>query len=381
MVDKNGLLITGTAGVGKSTLTSHLLANLSPEVCVLRGRATSQQLGAYEAFIDPIRMAFTRYSNVTGAISEGLSNVLANFGTSAPTVLVPSRTDPVVERRVLFDAVADLFSLFDRVAIYLDDLHWADDGTLALLAFIAAHPKLSCVTVFGTVRTTDVTPSTGVALAELRRHAEVVNVRLQGLSTIEVDEFVTKLAGSSVSGALVETVRKATNGNPLFAKELTEHLLQSGFDPLSRPSVPDGIRQTIELRVLGLSKEGQALLRAGAVVGDEFDVADAGELVSLRGEELIAAVEDGLLSKLIVERGSSGAAFSHGLVATVVYDGMSSLRKVALHRSAAARLIERNPASSADIVAVARHLNIVASNDGGSTFRCCALGNACRRRC
>ncbi len=174
---------------------------------------------------------------------------------------------------------------------------------------------------------------------------------------------MAEVAGSTVSNALIETIVNATNGNPLYIKELTEHLPQTGFDSSDKAAVPDGIRHTIELRVGSLSPDAQSLLRGGAALGQSFDLQLAGRLVSLAGEQLLGAVEDALLSGLLVEESATNAAFSHGLVATTVYEGTSLARRLALHRSAATALTDLIPDSAAQIVNVARHWAFVAQVD------------------
>ncbi len=358
-------LLFGEAGVGKSTLAEQFASDLAAErVTVLRGRSTPEQLGVYEAFVEPVRGALNRYDGVIPSNLRDLGRLIPGLIEAGGDLLVPSRSDPAIERRLLFETVRALFIATGPTLLLLDDLHWADPGSLSLLSFLVAQPELANMMIVGTIRSTDVTASTSAALAELRRHCSVERVQLSGLSKPELADLVGSVAGAVVSDQLIDTVTNATNGNPLYIKELTEHLLQRGFDTATEtPAVPDGIRHTIELRVAGLSKETQSLLRGGAVLGQTFDVGTAGQLVGLGGEELLGAVEDALLSGLVVERSATGATFSHGLVATTVYESMSRARRTVLHRTAATSLAERGPVSSSEIVDVARHWAYVAEAD------------------
>ena len=357
-------LLFGEAGVGKSTLAEEFAAELATRnVTVLRGRSTPQQLGAYEAFVEPMRAGLGRFDGVIPTSLRDLGRLVPGLIDIGNDVLVPSRSDPAVERRLLFETVGGLLASGGPTLLLLDDLHWADDGTLALLSFLAAQTSLSDLMILGTIRSTDLTPSTGAALAELRRHCVITRINLSGLSRSELVELVATVAGQSVSTQLIDAVTTATNGNPLYIKELTEHLLQRGFEAKGETPVPDGIRQTIGFRVDGLSKEGQALLRGGSVLGQTFELELAGQLVALSGEDLLGAVEDALLSGLLVEEKANVAAFSHGLVATTVYETMSQSRRVALHRSAANALVDRAPTSTGEIVNLARHWAVVADAD------------------
>ncbi len=357
-------LLFGEAGVGKSTLAEEFAGELAAQgVTVLRGRSTQQQLGVFEAFVEPVRTALGRFDGAVPNNLRDLGRLVPGLFPSTE-VLVPSRSDPAVERRLLFETISTLLSQGGATLLLLDDLHWADAGTLALLSFLAGQAELSNLMVLGTVRSTDLTPVTGAALAELRRSCTVARIQVTGLSRGELEQLVSTVAGSTVSPALLDTVAKATNGNPLYIKELTEHLLRRGSDVADEAlTVPDGIRGTIELRVAGLSKEAQLLLRGAAVLGHEFDLHLAGELAALAGEELFGAVEDALLSGLLIEQSATTAAFSHGLVATTVYESTSRMRRIALHRAAATALMRRDTESSAEIVDVARHWAYVAEAD------------------
>ena len=360
------VLVSGEAGVGKTRLVDEFADDVGAQGhVVLRGRCTPEQLGVYEAFVDPIRDALARFDGALPASLTELGRVIPGLVDASHQSVVPSRGEPGLERRLLFEAVSSVFAGAGPTLVLLDDLHWADPGSLALLAFLAAQPELSDVVIVGTVRSTDLTTATASALAELRRRASMVRIALRGLDADDVALLVASVAGQTVPTGLVEAVSRVTNGNPLYTAELTEHLLQRGFDDTGdqHVSVPDSIRDTIGLRVEGLSAETQALLRVGAVLGPEFDLRIAGRLAGLASTGLLGAVEDALLSCLLVERSPQTAAFSHGLVATTVYDAMSGVRRLDLHRQAAIYLGDLAPDSSSAIVDIARHWSLVAAAD------------------
>ncbi|MCB0998195.1 MAG: AAA family ATPase [Acidimicrobiales bacterium] len=358
-------LVAGEAGVGKTTLATGFAAELADHgVSVLTGRSTPHRLGVFESFVEPIRSAVGRYGDAVPPELGDLGRLVSGRAPGSAEPLMPSRADPEVERRLLFEAVVDLFGSNGPTMVFLDDLHWADPGTLAMLSFLAASDRLTDVLFVATVRSTDVTTSTSAALADLRRRCVVVSVSLGGLSRTELAELVSEVAGDDTSDGLIDAVSEATNGNPLFIRELTEHLLRRSIDQAdASPIVPAGIRQTIDLRVETLSADAQRLLRSGAVLGQRFDLPLAGQMAGLDGEALIAAAEDALLSGLVVEQSATSVSFSHGLVSSAIYESTSQLRRLALHRAAATALAERQPVAAGEIVDVARHWEVVAASD------------------
>lgn len=359
------VLLIGEAGVGKTTLAEEFAADLAAEnVTILRGSSTPEQLGAYETFVEPVRAALGRFDGSIPKTFRDLGRLVPGLLEAGGDALLPNSSDPAFERRLLFETVSTLLISVGPTLMLLDDLHWADPGALALLSFLVRQPELRDLMFIGTIRSTDLTAQTNAALSELRRHCTVERIQLGGLDRSDLADLVTTLAGSATSVALIDTVTTATNGNPLYIKELTEHLLHRGFDGTDDTSlVPDGIRSTIELRVAGLSKDAQSLLRGGAVLGQTFDPQLAGQLVSVTGEDFLGALEDALLSGLVLEQSASSLIFSHGLVAATVYDATPRLRRLVLHRSAATALEQRDPDSSAEIVKVARHWALVALTD------------------
>lgn len=359
------VLVLGEAGAGKTTLADEFLAELLEQgVTVLRGRSTPHRLGAYEAFIDPIRSAIGRFDGTIPSNLRDLGRLIPGLVDAENEVLVPSRSDPTYERRMLFETISTLLASLGPTAVLLDDLQWADPGALALLAFLSSRSDLADVVFVGTIRSTDISTATNAAIADLRRHCEVVRVQLGGLGRAELEQLITTVAGTDVSPELIKTVADATNGNPLYVKELTEHLAQRETSSRNTTmTVPDGIRQTIELRVEGLSSDAQVLLRGGAVLGQTFNLHLAGTLVGLSDDAALSAAEDALLSGLLIEQSALEVSFSHGLVATAVYETTPRSRRVALHRRAADALGDLGPVTSSEIVNVARHWALVAESD------------------
>jgi tetratricopeptide (TPR) repeat protein len=164
-------------------------------------------------------------------------------------------------------------------------------------------------------------------------------------------------------------VQHATDGNPLFVEELTEHLLAGGFGTDRHDGglpVPDGVQATIDRRVVDLADGARSLLRAGATLGRTFEVDLAGRLVDMNGDELLTATEDALLSGLVGEVSANHLMFAHALTQAAVYEATSTRRRLELHRRAAMALegrVSDAPADAATTVDIARHWTIVASAD------------------
>ena len=362
------ILLSGEAGVGKTRLAAEFVRDIDERgVTTLWGRCTVERLGAYEPFVDPVRALLRARPSAASAGSSELLRLVPELADRVPST--PSHADPGVERRLLFEAVAALLAGLGPTLLVIDDFQWADGASLALVAHLAAERRLSDVVVLGTVRSTDLTPATAGALAELRRYGALERISLDGLGAPELEELVGQIAGGDVPDDLVLTVQHATDGNPLFVEELTEHLLAGGFGTARRDralSVPDGVQATIDRRVVDLAEGARALLRAGATLGRSFEVDLAGRLVDMDGEELLTATEDALLSGLVGEVSANHLMFAHALTQAAVYEATSTRRRLELHRRAAMAPEARVSDASADAattVDIARHWTVVATAD------------------
>ena len=160
------------------------------------------------------------------------------------------RATGAVDRFALFDAVGTLLievAEAHGLVVVLDDLHWADEATLALLSFLSRHVARSRVLIVGGFR--DVDAST--PLVRLTGGVEVVT--LAGLADEEAADLADAVAdGRLATDGVADVVRRA-GGNPLFVRELTR-LVTAGRSSVGEAvHVPGGVREVVAQRLARLS--------------------------------------------------------------------------------------------------------------------------------
>ena len=142
--------------------------------------------------------------------------------------------DPEDDRWRLLQAVTSFLraaSTVQPLLIVLEDLHWADRGTLDLLVHISRSLQGARLLIVATYRDVEVdrTHPLSPTLAELRRGASFSRLSLRGLTVGEVQRMMSSLAAQDASWATSEAVHRQTEGNPLFVQEVLRYLVEEGL--------------------------------------------------------------------------------------------------------------------------------------------------------
>ena len=252
------------------------------------------------------------------------------------------RGDMLAARHRLFIRVLDLLraqAAGSPLVVVLEDLHWADESSGELLAFLTVRLGQAPVLLAATLRDEDLESSTRRWLAELERRPSVRRLRLAGLADAEIAELVAGLLPAGARADRLAEVVSAAAGNPLYAQELAT----AGPD-----GPPPSITDAVLARAAGLPEAARAVV-------DQVCVADGGmphELLAATvpfGEtQLLTAVRQAVGSGLLVPTGN-GYAFSHELIRQTLYDHLLPGERQLLHRSLATALATRPGVSAGSL--------------------------------
>jgi DNA-binding SARP family transcriptional activator len=316
------VLVTGPPGIGKTRIAAELAARVQAGGgAALAGRCTQEGHLPYAPFAEALGALA---ADGGAALASAIGAQAADLGRLVPTLPAPPHGEREGDRHRLFAAAdAALVAAAGPAGLLLviDDLHWADAPTLGLLTHVVSDPGPAPLLVVALLRPAEsrAAPALGAALGALRRHPDVVDLRLEGLEP----PAAARLAALAGAGAHAAAIGTRAGGNPL----LVEELARSGVAP---GEVPPGVRDLVAERVARLGPEVAAALALAAVQGAEFDLATveraAGEDVL---DALEAAVADGLLAEAAGRPG--GFAFSHALVRDAVESSLGTARRARLH--------------------------------------------------
>lgn len=260
------VVIAGPAGVGKTRLANELLERRGT-----RG--------------DSIRVVGTR------------SAAHIPFGAFAP-VLPEGERSPESPAMFLRRAAAHIAA--NALTVVVDDAHDLDEPSAALVHQIA---EAATAPLILTVRTGESVPD---AVEKLWKEGLAIRVDLAALSRTEVEQLLRDVLGGSVDGSLVQYVWTASEGNPLYLRELIVGAQESGalssaagmWRMLGRPATPPRLRELVERRLALLDDAERAALELLAVA-DAVGMRRFEELIGsavlerLERRELVTVTADG----------------------------------------------------------------------------------------
>ncbi|MBP2703095.1 AAA family ATPase [Microbispora sp. RL4-1S] len=343
-------VVNGDPGAGKTTLVRRLIGRLEGEgwTAVTGGCPDSTSTPPGWAWVEVLRALVSRRG--PGEYGALLAPLLDDAA--------PDTADDAASGGFrLHRAVGGYLSGVAREApllIVLEDLHWADDQTLALLRALPSLLAASRVLLVVTFRDGELNDQQQDVLAALAR-LDPVRVGLDGLDDAAVAELVRATCVRDVDDEVVHTIIERSGGNPFFAKE-TARLFEAEAD-ISQ--VPSGVRDVLRRRIARLPERAQQVLLQAAVIGRDVDV---DVLVDVSGDEdtVVDAVEAALLAGLVTEPGPGMLRFDHDLVRDTIYSDASRLRRSRLHGAVASVIEQRSPG---DVAALAHHYDAAGTVD------------------
>ncbi len=248
------------------------------------------------------------------------------------------------------------------VLAVVDDLHAADDASLALLQLLAGDLHRMAVLVLPTVRDTERSGPLGQALGELFRHPGAERVAVSALTAADVAAVVERLTGQPPLADVVAALMDRTGGNPFYTTELIRLISSERWrQPLTAGDVrahdvPSGIRDVLMRRAGRLPEDTQSLLMVAAVAGRDLQLDLLQRVTGVDAEHLLLDLEPAIAAGLVTTaEGGWGFGFRHPLIHESLYASLSRVERARLHARVANALEDISSASTADVVQIAYH--------------------------
>lgn len=261
---------------------------------------------------------------------------------------------PAPEAQVRFQQVfwrfVGVFARPERpLAIFLDDLHWLDNGTLQLLERVATSPQAGNLLLVGAYRDDEVGPAHPLAktLDVIRSGGEVLEIALGALQLGDVERLIAdtlRLDPARVR-PLAEIVWAKTGGNPFFATQFLVELAADGrlsFSPVTSTwqwdlnriaamATADSLAELMTTKLSRLSTTTRTVLGQLACLGNVSDVTMIGLAHTGPRQQVLSALHEAVAVGLVFLIGGTSFMFIHDRVREAAYELIPESERAAAH--------------------------------------------------
>jgi predicted ATPase len=340
--------VTGEIGVGKTRIIEEFCKIAKQEGClVIFGRCIDS--GAVPFL--PLNEVLERYM---GEIEE--QHIPLGLAVSREFQYEQLRNTERERTRMLerYMRKFEEMSVQQPVVFALDDVQWADAGTLSFLHYLSRNIStisMLCVVTYPTeyMKTEGATPfATTIRNINIERNARTIEISRFGVEHV-VQILRVMLGTDRVPEKLVKNIYQRTGGNPFYVIEVVREILEQGvFDlekhelkvPVEEIQMPDTIKNIVSMRVSRLDENTKKVLRACAILGREFEYAPLKALAELDEDTLLDILDNLIAMGFIeeVEGAEERYRFVHNPVYEVIYSELSIPRKRLMHGKAGREL-------------------------------------------
>ena len=358
------VMLSGGPGVGKSRLAMEMMdyASRVGFRCNVGHCYERDEPFPYLPFVEIIESELAQAASLDdfrqrmGDNAAELAQLAPSLRRFFPDIPKPQDLLPSQKRRYLFQSLSEVLMRGVRTRSYLsvlEDLHWADESTLALLIHLASRVTQLPVVLIGTYRDLylDSSPALVRTLDELIRMG-IRPIKLEGLSKDAVAQMLNGLSKRQAPQSLVSLFFDETQGNPFFVEELYRHLREEnkvldmdgqlrGDITVDEIGVPENVRLVISRRLERLNENEKRVLATAAVIGRSFSFQLLVEISGIDIDELFAVIEKAQQMGIIVasaEGPERPLTFGHELVRQTLLAGISTPREQQLHLGVAAAI-------------------------------------------
>lgn len=369
--------VSGEPGIGKTTLVEEFLAQLHSQgnVGIARGRCSERLAGA-EAYL-PLIEALEDLQNDPRSPKTYLIKALAPTWYNQLVTLSPDRPSDVAVlsdiksasqerlKREMFNLLAEA-SRARPLVLFLDDLHWADDSTTSMLAYLANKFDATRLLIIAAYRPSDLILSKHPFLQvklDLQTRGRCTEIQLDFLTSEEVARYIRQeFHNNRFPPELAAMIFAKTEGSPLFMSDLVRYLRdqeiiaeQEETWVLTREmaaieaQLPESVRSMIQKKIDQLNEEDRRLLVAASVQGYNFDSSVLSQASGVESSEVEERLEElqrvHSFVRLIDEHEFPDRTvtlryrFVHVLYQNALYSSLKPTRRAALNSKVANALL------------------------------------------
>ncbi|HYR93125.1 MAG TPA: AAA family ATPase [Methylomirabilota bacterium] len=380
------LLISGEAGLGKSALLGR-----ATEIARRAGlrvlRAQGERLEmprAFGPFVDLLRTVREPGPAVIEALRGGQNVTAAESIKSA---------DERYRAHASFArAVAEVAE--DRpLMLTIDDLHWADESSLELFAYLARRLRKRLMLV-GAYRNEEVAKRAALrrALEDIPRD-RMTDLALRPLTASDMSRALKLILGPTfrTTRETRELLQAQCRGNPLFLEEMLRALVRRGelierdgtwqLGTLRNVPLPRSVQEAVHERFQELDGRQRQTIIVAAVIGERFEFDLLRRTSGLEEADVVDALRAATRTQIITddERHATDAfVFRHALVREAILQEPLARERRLLHQRVAGAL-EQSDEQTVDYPAIAYHYEQAGDRERAFAFHRKAADQDARR--
>lgn len=369
--DRNVLLISGEAGVGKTPLVREIiaLAQLSG-ARTLTSECYSGDTAPYDPIAQIVRQAIpmlldksviqttqggeqqTGLSLLPDFVVSSLLNIAPDLYVQYPAISPNPPLDPSREQQRLFESIYTMCSALvvrSSLLIVLEDIQWADNGTLSMLRYLARRSCVTHLPILFVLTYRDEELDQALSLSEFLLHINrerlVFPIELSRLNRQQTEKYLESMFQDEIDPHFLDAIYQETKGNVFFLEEVCRALIEEGSlyrengrwhwpEDMSEIEIPQNVRLTVQSRLGRLPEDTQDVLRMAAMIGREFNYHILRSACDMDEDKIIESLELGMRAQLIEEVPRTGGetfVFTHGLTMIILREGISGLRRRRMH--------------------------------------------------
>lgn len=314
------ILLSGQAGIGKSTLLQQAIENKG--VTLIQSRFFEESPLPFAPVIQALRHLMHEIPREKLQLQHFLGLLLPELG----------EPDTGTDRETLFSAIKEVFyyAATQQPLIWvIEDLHFADDSTLEVLLSIISGASQLPLLIIGTYRSEGLSKNSRLRWLrnELRRSKLLREIKLEHLDESGTRALVERTIDGKLNDELSARIFNLTQGLPLFIEEIAKVLLAKSMltkeaetwvlAPQQKLPIPDTIRDAVLIQLENFSAKAIEKLEVAAAYGLEFDLSF---LLDITGDDV--GIDELLQTEIIKETTPGKAIFRHSVTRQVVKDNI-----------------------------------------------------------
>jgi tetratricopeptide (TPR) repeat protein len=375
----HAVLLSGEPGAGKTRMGREMIVNAALQGAVVLSGACYEYEAAtpYLPFADAFRswVRGQRNPETLCGICGEFAPQLARLAPEIERHLGPFPERPALppheERLLFFDAVSHAFrSLASThgLLFYIDDLHWADTGTLWMLGHLLRDVRDQPILFVASYRESELDRAHPLskALVDWNRDRLTTRIALRRFGPNETADQLSALLGQQAPHELAAAVHQETEGNPFFIEEVVKSLIQQGsinrehgqwmFSAVHDLEIPQSVKAAISRRLDRLSAEANDMLRAAAVLGKTFTAAELlAATADVKEDVVLDALDEAVAAQLLIAKRDEAFAFTHDKIREVLYEELNLVRRRRLHLRTAEGLERHHERTPKPVEKLAHH--------------------------